>query len=142
MRSMSTAFVLASCLMLASLLMPASAQAQGVMALGGVPTIALKSGESTEVMKLYWVEACRSTLNSPPEVQVLEGPPQVSAEVKPASVLPRAQGCSQQVEGGILVVSAKNIEDPSFSRLTVRITYKTRDGDRKFSQVLNLQLIP
>ena len=45
MRSRSTAFVLASCLMLASLLMPASVRAQGVMALGNAATIALKSGE-------------------------------------------------------------------------------------------------
>ena len=142
MRSKWTAFFLASCLMLATLWMPASVDAQGVMALGSARTIALKSGESTEVGKLYYVEACRSILNSPPEVEVLEGPSQVSAVVKPASVLPRWQNCSKPVEGGILVLSAKDIEDPSFSRLTLRVTYKTRDGDRKFSEVLNLQLLP
>ena len=37
---------------------------------------------------------------------------------------------------------AKDIEDPSYTNLTLRITYKTRDGDRKFSHVLNLSLIP
>jgi hypothetical protein len=142
MRSKSTAFVLASCLMLASLLMPASVHAQGVMALGNAATIALKSGESTEVFNLSWVVNCRSFLNGTPEVEILDGPPQVSATVKPAKVLPRVQNCSEPVEGGTLVLSAKDIVDPSFSLLTLRITYKTPDGDRKFSQVFNLRLLP
>jgi hypothetical protein len=142
MRITSSAFLAVCCLILAFLLETASARAQGVMALANAGTIALKSGESTEVTKLYWVEGCRSTLKSPPEVEILDGPPQVTAEVKEAMVLPRVQNCSKPVQGGILVLSAKDIEDPSFSRLTVRVIYKTRDGDRKFSGVFNLQLLP
>jgi hypothetical protein len=42
----------------------------------------------------------------------------------------------------MLTVTAKDIEDQSYTTLTVRITYKTRDGDRKFSHVFNLSLIP
>jgi hypothetical protein len=57
-------------------------------------------------------------------------------------VLPRAQGCAKPVKGGILVISAKDIEDLSYIPVTVRITYRTRDGDRKFSHVMNLSLIP
>jgi hypothetical protein len=57
-------------------------------------------------------------------------------------VLPRWQSCAKRVSGGTLVLTAKDVEDPSFSTLTVRVTYKTLDGDRKFSEVLNLQLIP
>jgi hypothetical protein len=142
MRVTSSAFLAVCCLILALLLEPASVRAQGVMALANAGTIALKSGESTEVTKLYWVEGCRSTLKSPPEVEILDGPPQVTAEVKEAMVLPRVQNCSKPVQGGILVLSAKDIEDPSFSRLTLRVIYKTRDGDRKISGVFNLQLLP
>ena len=142
MRIKSNAFLAVWCMILALLLGTASARAQGVMSLANTATIALKSGESTEVGKLYFVEGCRSTLKSPPEVEILDGPLQVSAEVKEATVLPRVQNCSKPVQGGILVLSAKEIEDPSFSRLTVRVIYKTREGDRKFSAVFNLQLLP
>jgi hypothetical protein len=142
MRIKSNVFLAVWCLMLALLVGIASARAQGVMSLANTATIALKSGESTEVGNLYWVEGCRSMLKSPPEVEILEGPPQVSAAVKEAMVLPRAQNCSKPVHGGVLVLSAKEIEDSSFSRLTVRVIYKTRDGDRTRSVVFNLQLIP
>jgi hypothetical protein len=39
-------------------------------------------------------------------------------------------------------VTAKDVEDASFTRLTVRITYKTRDGDRQQTLVYNLSLFP
>ena len=137
----SNAFVAICCLILTSLLGTASARSQ-VMALQNASTIALKSGESTDVGDLYWVVNCRSFLKGPPEVEIVDGPPQVGAAIKEAMVLPRRQNCSKPVQGGILVLSAKEIEDPSFSRLTLRVIYKTRDGDRKFSEVLNLQLLP
>jgi len=142
MRVKSNAFLAVACLILASLFGNASTHAQGVMRLANAGTIALKSGESTEVGNLYFIADCRSILKSPPEVEILDGPPQVTAAIKEAKVLPRAQNCATPVAGGILVLSAKEIEDPSFSRITIRLTYKTRDGDRKWSQVFNLQLLP
>jgi hypothetical protein len=142
MRIKSNAFLAVLCLILASLLATASARAQGVTMLTGSGTIALKSGESTDVGELWFVTDCRSMLKSTPEVEILDGPPQVSASVKEAMVLPRALNCSKVVKGGTLVLSAKEIEDPSFSRLTLRILYKTRDGDRQRSVILNLQLLP
>jgi hypothetical protein len=81
-------------------------------------------------------------LKSTPEVEVLDGPPQVSATIREAMVLPRRQGCARKVSGGMLSITAKEIDDPSFTHLTLRVSYKTKDGDRKFSHVLNLQLIP
>ena len=102
--------------------------------------LALKNGETIELAPLYWVSHCKSLLKSPPEAEILEGPPGVSVAVKEAMVLP--QECGNRVAGGILTVTAKDIEDPSYSHLTVRVTYRTRDGDRKLSQVYNLSLIP
>jgi hypothetical protein len=77
-----------------------------------------------------------------PEVEVLDGPPGVTVSIKEDMVLPRAQNCASRVKGGTLVIAAKDIEDTSFSELTVRITYRTRDGDRKFSRIYNLSLFP
>jgi hypothetical protein len=142
MRVKSRALPAACCLVAALVNGIRSTHAQGVMQLGGAGTIALKSGESVEVGQLYFVAACRSILKSPPEVEVLDGPAQVSASVKDGMVMPRWQNCSKSVAGGTLVLTAKEIEDPSFSHLTIRVIYKTKDGDRKWSRVLNLQLLP
>jgi hypothetical protein len=108
----------------------------------GAQTLALKSGETVELGQLYYVVGCRSLLTGTPEAEVLEGPPQVSVSVKQDMVLPRQQQCAKPVSGGKLMITAREIEDPSHTNLTVRITYKTKDGDRKLSQVYNLHLLP
>jgi hypothetical protein len=117
------------------------AKAQNMM-IPGAQTIALKSGESEEVTELYFVTNCLSLLNSPPQVEIVDGPPTVKASVKEDMVLPRLQKCPAKVKGAKLVVSAGSIEDPSFSQLTVRVTFDTREGIRKQTFVLNLSLIP
>src|SRR5690242_12501465 len=85
------------------------AMAQGVRTIIGSASLALKNGESVEVGEVYYVQNCRSTLKSTPEVEILEGPPGVEATIKEAMVLPRVQKCGNKVAGGLLVLSAKNI---------------------------------
>jgi hypothetical protein len=115
------------------------AQAQTIL---GSPTVALKSGETTELGLVYYIARCRSILTSTPEAEILEGPSQVAVSVKQEMVLPRYQQCASRVPGGKLMITAKEIEDPSYSSLTIRVTYKTKDGERKLSQVFNLHLLP
>jgi hypothetical protein len=141
MRVKAKSLLLSLCVGLAGALGNVEAHSQ-TMAITGASTIALKSGERTEVGNLYWVSNCKSLLTSTPEVEVLDGPPGVAASVKDEMVMARAQKCAAPVKGAKLFLAAKEIEDPSFSTLTLRITYRTRDGDRKFSQVFNLQLLP
>jgi hypothetical protein len=108
-----------------------------------VPTISLKSGESTELMNLYWTVNCRSVLKRTPEVEIIDGPPQVSATIREAMVTPRTAGCAKPVSGGILVVTAaKEIEDPSSTRMTLRIKYAGKDGNRQSSLVYDVALFP
>jgi hypothetical protein len=125
---------------IAGSLLGAGAQAQIMKQ--NVQTIALKSGETTDLGALYSVSNCKSILKSAPEVEVLDGPPGVTVSVKEDMVLPRASRCASRVKGGTLVITAKDIEDPSFGELTVRITYHTRDGDHKVSVVYNISLFP
>jgi hypothetical protein len=103
---------------------------------------ALKSGESVELMDLYWVTNCRSQLTSPPEVTVLEGPPGVTASVTEDMVSARFQQCSQPIKGAKLRLSAGKVEDQSYSMMTLRIKYKTKDGDREKSMTFSLALFP
>lgn len=105
--------------------------------------IALKNGEATEVSDVYFIGTnCRTLTTATPEVEVLDGPPGVSAAIKPAMVVPRTYGCAKPVSGGKLILSAKEIDDYSHSTMVVRITYKTREGDRQRSQHFNVTLFP
>jgi hypothetical protein len=139
MRTGCNVFLVIFCLAIASLLGRAQAHAQTIR---GSATIALKSGESVEVGEVYYTVNCRSLLKSAPEVELLEGPPGVTATIKEGMVLPRVGNCAKRVPGGTLVLTAKDIEDPSYTPLTLRFIYKTKDGERKFSQVFNLSLLP
>jgi hypothetical protein len=117
----------------------ADAHAQTVI---GSPSVALKNGETLELAHVYWVSHCKSILKATPEAEILDGPSGVSVAVKEAMVLPRLANCGNRVPGGTLMITAKDIDDQSYSKLTVRITFKTKDGDRKFSQVYNVSLFP
>jgi hypothetical protein len=119
----------------------AGVQAQ-VLTMAGEDHIALKSNESQEVSEIFYQVNCTSLLKSPPRVEIVEGPPGVTAELKEAMVLPRFQKCAAPIKGAKLVLSVKAVEDPSFSQLTLRIVYDTRDGERKLSHIYNLSLFP
>ncbi|MBX9847154.1 MAG: hypothetical protein K2Z80_35650 [Xanthobacteraceae bacterium] len=105
--------------------------------------VALKNGETVEVNSIYLIGAnCRSLTTATPEVEILDGPPGVTAAIKPAMITPRAFGCAKPVSGGKLYFSAKEIDDYSHSTMVVRFTYKTREGDRKRSHHYNVTLFP
>ena len=118
----------------------------GILAIAGARaetrTIALKNGESTELQLVYWISNCRSVMVGTPEIEVLEGPPEVTLALKEGKVIPRRQNCANEVPGGTLVLTAKDIEDPSYGALTIRVTFNTKDGERKRSRVYNISLLP
>jgi hypothetical protein len=126
---------------IAGALSNAGAQAQN-MTLRGSNTVSLKNGKSEELGDFYYQRNCVSLLNKAPQVEVVQGPPGVTAELKEAMVLAREFKCPSSIKGFKLFVSAKNIEDPSYSQLILRITYDTREGERKQSEIINLYLVP
>jgi len=139
MRIGSNAIVFSFYLVVAGILSSTGASAQTVP---GSPSIALKSGETVEIANLSYTINCRSILLDKPEVEILEGPPGVTAAVREGMVLPRVANCANKVKGGTLMISAKEIEDPSYTAVTLRVTFKTKDGVRKVSQVYNVSLLP
>ena len=66
----------------------------------------------------------------------------MTAVVNAAPVVPRSMGCTQPVAGGKLVLTAKDIQEYSYTRLTLRVNYKTLDGDRQSSASFNITLFP
>lgn len=104
--------------------------------------IALKAGESVELMTVYWVSNCRSIMVGLPEIEILEGPKEVSLSIKEAMVLPRRQNCASRVPGGILVATVTDVKEHAEAKLTFRLKYKTKDGDRPRGYVHKLSLFP
>lgn len=127
--------------LLVLILFGGSAQAQTIQYT--VRDIALKSGESTEVGDVYFITTnCKSMLKDTPEVEILDGPPGVTAAINAAKVVPRGYSCANPVSGGKLVITAKDIQDYSYSRMVLRINYKTLSGDRQRGVNINIALFP
>jgi hypothetical protein len=105
-------------------------------------SIALKSGETTEIGAEYWVSNCRSILKGAMTVEVLEGPPDVAASIREQDVLPRRQNCAKPVQGGVLVLTAKEIKAQTQTKLILRVKFPTVDGERQKSRNIDLTLVP
>ena len=104
--------------------------------------IALKSGESTELHDVYMVINCTSVVIGSPEIEVLEGPAELGLEIKQGMVIPRRQKCAKPVPGGTVVATAKEVKKSVEAKLTYRIKFKTRVGDRQVSHVYSVSLFP
>jgi hypothetical protein len=104
--------------------------------------IVLKAGESVEIKTVYYVSNCRSIMIGLPEVEVLEGPPQITLSVKEGMVLPRRQNCANRIPGGILMATAKDVSEPLQAKVTYRVKYKTKDGERQRGDAFQLSLFP
>lgn len=115
----------------------------GLEAQERVRHLALKNGETVELFTIYSVARCRSILVGKPDVEVLEGPPELSFSIRDAMVVPRnATNCSQKVSGGILEVTAKNVTEPKEAKVTIRVNYSTKDGPRQNAGSYNISLFP
>lgn len=107
MRNGRSAVLIFSSMLLASFVSGRAGQAQTIQFT--VRDIALKSGESVELHDVFYISLnCKSVLKGTPEVEILDGPPGVTAAINPAKVVPRSYGCAKPVPGGKLVITAKD----------------------------------
>jgi hypothetical protein len=104
--------------------------------------IALKSGENVELGTVYYVMNCRSVMVGKPEIEILEGPPEVKLTIREGDVVPRARGCSGKVPGGTLIATALEVKEAKIARLIYRVKYKTKDGDRQVANAYYVDLLP
>ena len=107
-----------------------------------VPRIAFKSGESIQLMNVFDIVNCRSVAITAPEVEVLEGPPELTVTIKEQPIVPRAYNCANPVPGGKLVVTAGEIDRPKEAKLTFRVKSKARNGDHQWAYVYDVSLFP
>jgi alpha-L-arabinofuranosidase len=104
--------------------------------------IALKNGESVDLMPVFGEKNCRSILTSTPTVEVLEGPPEIKVTVREDMVAPRRAACKDKIKGGVVVVTANDVKARTEGKLTFRIKYKGKDGDRQTAHTYNVTLFP
>ncbi len=103
-------------------------------------TIAAKSGETIEVRPVYGALHCRSILTAPPEVEVLQAPPELKLSVREDMVTP--SNCQNKVKGGFVVATVGDVKQPTEGKITFRVKYKTKDGTRQSGYVYNVSLLP
>ena len=104
--------------------------------------IALKSGESTVLRDYFYIQSCQSVLIGTPVLDVLESPEELTVTIKASTILPRAQNCAKQVPGGTVVATAKEIKERTEAKLTIRLKYKTKMGERQSSDTYLVSLFP
>jgi|SRR5690242_14552997 hypothetical protein len=104
--------------------------------------LAVRNGESIELHSIYYVSHCRSIMIGLPEIEILEGPPELSLSIRGEPVLPRRQGCAAKVAGGTLLLTAKDVTDKIQANLIYRVKYQTKDGPRETSNTYIVSLFP
>ena len=104
--------------------------------------VAIKNGESIELHPVYYVSHCHSIMIGLPEIEVLEGPPELGFSIREEPVLPRRQGCAAKVPGGTLLLMAKGVTEKVEAKLIYRVKYSTKDGPRQTSSAYIVSLFP
>jgi hypothetical protein len=104
--------------------------------------LAIKNGESIELHPVYYVSHCHSIMIGLPEIEVLEGPPELGLSIREEPVLPRRQGCAAKVPGGTLLLIAKGVTEKMEAKLMYRVKYSTKDGQRQTSSAYIVSLFP
>jgi hypothetical protein len=122
---------------IAAILLAAEARAQQ-----SVQRISLKSGETVELRSFIYVVNCQSIMIGSPQLDVLEGPDEVSVSLKEHPVLPRIQNCAKPVPGGSVVATAKEVTDRKDAKLTIRLRFNTKVGERQDSSTYLVSLFP
>ena len=103
-------------------------------------TLAAKSGETIDVRPVYGASHCKSILTAPPEVELLQGPPEVKLSVREDMVTPR--NCREKIKGGYVVATVGQIKQPIDGKLTFRVKYKTKDETRQVGYNYSVTLVP
>ena len=115
---------------------------QQALAQDSTRSIALKNGESVDLMPVFGEKNCRSILTATPTVEVLEGPPQIKVTVREETVAPRRATCKDKIKGGVVVVTANDVKARTEGKLTFRVKYKSKDGERQTAHTYNVTLFP
>ena len=71
-------------------------------------TIVAKSGETVDVRPVYGALHCKSILVAPPEIEVLQAPPELKLSIREDMVAPL--NCQTKVKGGFVVATVGEVK--------------------------------
>jgi hypothetical protein len=103
-------------------------------------TYAAKAGETIDLGPIYWVNAqtCQSLAIAKSDVEMLEGPPGLTFNVKDEMVVPTAQNCKNKVKGGRVMMTIPADIEASSAHVVVRIIHHDRNGEQKRGFAFNI----
>ena len=104
--------------------------------------LVLRNGEAVELTTVYYVSNCRSIMIGLPEIEIVEGPAELSLAIKEEEVVPRRLGCAAKVPGGKLILTVKGVTERTEANLIYRLKYRTKEGDRQTSNSYVVTLFP
>jgi hypothetical protein len=114
----------------------------GLPASAGEPFV-MKSGETVNLSTVWWIANCRSLLKGPMTVEILDGPPEITAAIHEQDVIAHTSNCANPVKGGMLTLTAaKDIKEKIHAEVVLRVKYATQDGDRQKSFDLDAVVVP
>ncbi len=105
-------------------------------------SIVIKNGESIDLMPVFGEKNCQSILSETPSVEVLETPPEIKVAVREEMVMPRRTKCKDKIKGGVIVITANDIKARTEGKLTFRVKYKGKEGDKQSAFTYNVTLFP
>ena len=104
--------------------------------------IAAKSGETIELFNVFAQVNCRSILLATPEVEVLEGPAELTLTVKEQMVPVPKFDCPNKLKGGTIMAVIGKIDHPIEGKLTFRVKYKTKAVNNQVAHTFYYSLFP
>jgi hypothetical protein len=107
-----------------------------------IQRIAAKSGETIELYPVWAQANCRSTLLVPPEVEVLEGPPELTFSVKEQMLRIPAAECPNKIKGGMVIVTVGDVKKAIEGKLTIRVKLKTKVLNNQLARTYYYSLFP
>lgn len=106
-------------------------------------TVALKSGETVDLDNVFFVVNCRSLLAGPMSVEILEGPPEITASIREQNIVPHSANCAKPVKGGVvLLTAAKDVKKRIQTKVVLRVKYPTPDGEKQKGFDLDTIVVP
>jgi hypothetical protein len=139
MKSIILRISVTSCVLALSLLatyLPVQAQQDQLQ------RIAAKSGESIELHTVFAQANCRSTLLATPEIEVLEGPPELTLSIKEEMVAAPITGCHNKLKGGVVIATIGDVKKPIEGKLTYRVKFKTKVKNNQLGKTYYYSLFP
>jgi hypothetical protein len=107
-----------------------------------IQRIAAKSGETIELHTVFAQANCRSTLLATPEVEVLDGPPEMTVSVKEEMVAVPAADCNKKIKGGVVIATIGEVKKPIEGKLTYRVKFKTKGPNNQLARTYYYSLFP